>query len=77
MTTEPNKLVATLHNRMPVIIPPPEYQRWLDPTTITEDLLSLLTPYSADEFAARPVSRLVNNPANDFPELLEEISSKD
>lgn len=77
LTTEPNELVATLHNRMPVIIHSADYQRWLDPATITEDLLSLLTPYSADEFAARPVSRLVNNPANDFPELLEKISSKD
>ncbi|OPL11813.1 MAG: hypothetical protein AVO34_08100 [Firmicutes bacterium ML8_F2] len=75
LTTEPNELVAALHNRMPVIISPDEYERWLDPSTLTEDLVSMLTPYPADEFYVRPVSRLVNNPANDSPAVLEEVSS--
>ena len=71
LTTEPNDLVAALHNRMPVIIPPAEYERWLDPAVPPQELAPLLAPYPADELAARPVSRLVNNPANDSPAVLE------
>ena len=74
ITTEPNELMATLHNRMPVILPPAAYAEWLDTAIRTpESMGTLLRPYPADEMAAYPVSTLVNSPANDRPELVLPI----
>ena len=71
VTIAPNELMATLHNRMPVILPPSAYAQWLDPAPQTPDrLLPLLQPFPADEMDAHPVSTLVNSPANDRAELV-------
>ncbi|MCK6540166.1 MAG: SOS response-associated peptidase, partial [Anaerolineales bacterium] len=65
------ELMATIHNRMPVILPPRDYAKWLDASPQTpEDLLPLLKPYPADAMSAHPVSTLVNKPENDSPELV-------
>ncbi|MBN1305808.1 MAG: SOS response-associated peptidase [Anaerolineales bacterium] len=72
ITTQPNQLLASIHNRMPVILPAEAYPRWLAPQAHTPDELNaLLTPYPADRMAAYPVSTLVNKPANDLPELIQ------
>lgn len=63
ITTEPNALLAPIHNRMPVILPPAAYALWLDPAALNH----LLTPYPADLMTAYPVSRLVNSPSTDTP----------
>jgi putative SOS response-associated peptidase YedK len=71
ITTEPNELVASIHDRMPVILSADAREEWLD--TSLQDvnaLLPLLGPYPADEMTARAVSRLVNNPKVEGPELL-------
>ncbi len=73
LTTEPNDLVAPLHNRMPVIISGNDYDSWLDPGTAPAALQDLLKPYPPEELTAYPVSRRVNNPANDVPEVLDPI----
>ena len=71
ITTEPNELMATLHNRMPAILHPRDYAKWLDPSPQTpESLLPLLKPYPDDAMTAYPVSTLVNKPENDSPELI-------
>jgi putative SOS response-associated peptidase YedK len=71
ITTEPNELLATIHNRMPAILLPEAYESWLDPAIRDEQLLERwLAPYPAGVMAARPVSRLVNDPRNDSPEIL-------
>lgn len=71
ITTEPNSLMATLHNRMPVILPPDAYTQWLDPSVRTpESLQHLLLSYPSENMMAHPVSTLVNSPANDSPECL-------
>jgi len=71
ITTEPNELMASIHNRMPVILPRNAYAQWLDPTPqAPEHLQSLLLPYPAIEMSAYPVSILVNSPANDRPEIV-------
>jgi putative SOS response-associated peptidase YedK len=71
VTIAPNELMATLHNRMPVILHPADYAQWLDPAPQTPDrLLPLLKPFPADEMTAHPVSTLVNSPANDRAELV-------
>ncbi len=60
VTTEPNELVRPLHDRMPVIIPPDGYDRWLDPSRSGAELRTLLRPYPAAEMTARRVARTVN-----------------
>jgi putative SOS response-associated peptidase YedK len=71
ITTEPNELIATIHNRMPVILPSTAYAQWLDSAPQTpESLLPLLKPFPAREMAAHPVSTLVNSPVNDRAELV-------
>jgi putative SOS response-associated peptidase YedK len=71
ITTEPNELVATIHNRMPAILTPEAREIWLDSALHDEHvLLHLLAPYATDEVAARPVSRLVNDPRYEGAELI-------
>ena len=71
ITTEPNALMATIHNRMPVLLPPDALNSWLNPELQDEqDLSHLLAPYPSDLMVARPVSRLVNNPKYDSAELI-------
>lgn len=72
LTCPPNALVAELHDRMPVILEPRDYERWLDRDVKDEALLrDLLKPLSAEAMAARPVNSLVGNPRYDSPELLD------
>ncbi|HZM24416.1 MAG TPA: SOS response-associated peptidase [Anaerolineales bacterium] len=71
ITTEPNELMSLLHNRMPVILHPRDYDKWLNPSPQTPDqLMPLLKPFSADAMDAYPVTPLVNKPVNDIPELV-------
>lgn len=71
ITTEPNELMSLLHNRMPVILHPRDYEKWLNPAPQTPDqLMPLLKPFPASEMDAYPVTPLVNKPANDIPELV-------
>jgi putative SOS response-associated peptidase YedK len=76
VTTTPNALMESLHDRMPVILSDEDYDRWLDPKN--EDvaaLQDLLRPYPAEEMAAFPISTLVNSPRNDRPECIERLSA--
>jgi putative SOS response-associated peptidase YedK len=75
ITTEPNELMKTLHDRMPVILHPRDYAKWLDVSPQTpERLLPLIKPFPADNMSAYPVSTLVNKPGNDSPELVVPAS---
>jgi putative SOS response-associated peptidase YedK len=68
LTTTPNELVASIHDRMPVILPRAAYDRWLDPAEAKPGAFQeLLGPYPAEEMVAYPVSRYVNSPSNDSP----------
>jgi putative SOS response-associated peptidase YedK len=74
ITTEPNELVSIIHNRMPVILHPRDYAKWLDTSPQTPDSLKpLIKPFPAEEMTAYPVSTLVNKPGNDTPELVTPI----
>ncbi|HEC61303.1 MAG TPA: SOS response-associated peptidase [bacterium] len=71
ITTQPNSLVQSIHNRMPVILPREAYSKWLKPGEQDPTQLSpLLLPYPAEEMIAYPVSRLVNKPQNDRPQCI-------
>jgi putative SOS response-associated peptidase YedK len=69
ITTEPNPLVAKVHNRMPVILKPGDYPLWLSTKEQPPEALQhLLTAYPAEEMIAYPVSTSVNSPANETPD---------
>lgn len=62
-----------IHNRMPVILPAAAEAAWLDPTKDAGDVKDLLQPYSAADMTAYPVSKKVNIPSIDAPELIEAV----
>jgi putative SOS response-associated peptidase YedK len=72
ITTEANKLMKEIHSRMPVILPRSEYKNWLE-ISDTDILVSLLKPYDPKKMEAYPVSKMVNSPRNDSPELHRRI----
>ncbi len=74
ITTAPNALMETIHNRMPVILPEATYPLWLATgDQDTAKLHNLLLPYPADEMHAYPVSTLVNSPANDLAACIQPV----
>ncbi len=78
ITTEPNELMAPIHNRMPVILSPSCYDPWLDPGfQDVASLTSFLYPYPSEELTAYPVSTLVNNPRNELSQCLEPLAGED
>lgn len=73
ITTEPNSLMAEIHNRMPVILQPAHEAEWLArDNSDTGSLLKLLQPYDAAKMRAYPVSSAVGNVRNNTKKLLEE-----
>ena len=73
VTTEPNELAATVHDRMPAILDRAAHAPWLEAVPASPDLAALLAPRAIDGLVAHPVSRLVNSPANDLPACLEPV----
>jgi putative SOS response-associated peptidase YedK len=74
ITTAANELVKPLHDRMPAVIRPEDYGRWLDSAARPDELLPLLGPCPADVLEAVPVGAAVNSPQNDGPECLEPVA---
>lgn len=70
VVTGANDLLKPIHERMPVILDPGDYGRWLDPGTDREVALSLLKPYVPEKMAFRKISTRVNSPKNDDPQVL-------
>jgi putative SOS response-associated peptidase YedK len=73
ITCAANELVSPVHERMPVMLSGAACWDWLNARTQVESL-SLLLPYPAERMTSYPVSRLVNNPAVDTPEVVQRIS---
>jgi putative SOS response-associated peptidase YedK len=71
LTTDANKLVAPLHDRMPVIVDRKDYEAWLNPNADAAELKKLLAPFPPEQMAEREVSTWVNNSRNEGPECLE------
>ena len=67
ITTQPNATLRNIHDRMPVIIAPENYQDWF---AGADDLLG---PAPDDALRAHPVGMAVNQAANDSPKLLEPV----
>lgn len=72
ITTTPNKLMESIHDRMPVILPPKAYATWLTPGELpAAEAQALLQPFATSKMKARAVSTLVNNPRVDEARLLQ------
>ena len=74
ITTEPNDTIADLHHRMAVVLDSEEEDRWL--TGDPDEVESLLDPYPDTAMRTYPVSTTVNDPANDSPDVLEEVEAE-
>ncbi|MDR9391705.1 MAG: SOS response-associated peptidase [Trueperaceae bacterium] len=71
LTTRPGPLMVQLHDRQPVVLPPPWAAAWMEPgRRRAEDVAAFLAPAANDALEAIPVSRAVNRPTNDAPDLL-------
>jgi len=77
ITTEANEVLEPVHDRMPVILKPNDYDQWLDEKLKnTDKLQDLLVPYPSKEMASHAVSKVVNTPTHDSPELINQLNSK-
>ncbi|MEB3220602.1 MAG: SOS response-associated peptidase [Candidatus Sericytochromatia bacterium] len=75
ITTEANACVASVHDRMPVILPPEAHATWLDPACeAPEAVLPMLRPYPAERMTRTPVSTRLNSAREDDPSLVEQAS---
>ena len=75
ITTEANGMVGQVHDRMPVILGPESFDRWLDPNEQRAEVLqAMLVPLPDDWLTTHPVSKLVNNPRNENPRCIEPVS---
>ncbi|MGF6172226.1 putative SOS response-associated peptidase YedK [Ensifer sp. 4252] len=74
LTTSANPAIAPIHDRMPVVIQPEDFARWLDcKTQEPRDVLDLMVPASEDFFEAIPVSDKVNKVANAGADIQEAV----
>jgi putative SOS response-associated peptidase YedK len=76
ITTTPNDRIATLHDRMPVVVPESDWDRWLaEGDADAAELESLLVAAGNDTLAFHPVSTLVNKVANNLAECIAPLTT--
>jgi putative SOS response-associated peptidase YedK len=73
LTTDPNALVERVHNRMPAILEPADYDRWLEPGDPARLPIDLLRPLAAKKMLSWRVSDRVGNVRNNDPQLLDRL----
>jgi len=74
LTVASNRMIARIHDRMPVVIAPEDFARWLDCRNgEPRDVADLMVPASEEFFEAVPVSNLVNKVANTTPEVQRPV----
>jgi putative SOS response-associated peptidase YedK len=73
ITTDPNELLEPFHNRMPVIVRPADYERWIAPAEPSHLPLDLLRPYPDELMSAWKVGLAVGNVKNDEPGLIAPV----
>jgi putative SOS response-associated peptidase YedK len=70
ITCAPNELVNSYHNRMPVILGKEKRWKWIEEGLPIDPALNMLLPYPAEEMSVRQVSKAINSPQNDSPDIL-------
>ena len=73
-TTAANELVGQIHDRMPVILPPNAYDRWL--ANIEPNPSDLLVPFPSELMQKWPFSTRVNKPENDDVAILDPVEAQ-
>jgi putative SOS response-associated peptidase YedK len=73
ITTDPNEVMEPFHNRMPVILRPDDFERWMEPGDPTRLPVDLLRPYPAGEMKAWKISPAVGNVRNDHSGLIAPL----
>lgn len=73
LTCEPNALVGAVHNRMPVMLNAEQRWQWLNPEMDRKILMTFMKPYPSDEMKGFEVSRMVNSPGNDNPDIVRPV----
>jgi len=76
ITTEANELTSAMHDRMPVILAPRDYERWLRSDDAGRPPADLLRPYESELMRAWRVDAAVGNVKNNSPELLEPVAAQ-
>ncbi len=77
ITTEANKLLEKIHDRMPVIIKQSDYENWLNNEKFDKlNSDKFFEPFSANKMSSHEVSRNVNSPVNNTAELVQPLNSK-
>ena len=77
ITTEPNELMHTIHDRMPVIFDDEKtIKRWLGPPDDYHPPIDVLKPCDPSKMTAYPVSKSVNSPTNDVCSLTDPVESE-
>jgi putative SOS response-associated peptidase YedK len=71
ITTDANELVAEIHDRMPLILAPKDYARWLSDEP---DPHAMMGPFPSEPMRMWPISTRVNKPENDDPSIIEPIA---
>jgi len=71
ITTDANELVAEIHDRMPLILHPGDYSRWLGDEADPRDLMR---PFPSEPMRKWPISTRVNKPENDDPSIVEPVA---
>lgn len=75
LTTEANEVLRPVHDRMPVILHPEDYELWLDSDVRKQELVKeLLRPFPAEEMEGYAVSASINSPRNQGAELIEQMA---
>lgn len=73
ITTEANKLMSPVHERIPVIIPREREEEWLQDSLEEKEIFSFFKPFEVEGLVKDKISTLVNSPRNDKPEILRPI----
>ena len=74
VTTDPNEVTERVHGRMPVILKPSDYERWLSPGDPQQPPVDLLRPFDAERMKAWKVDARVGNVRNNEPSLIEDMA---
>jgi putative SOS response-associated peptidase YedK len=75
LTTDADELSAPIHNRMPLIVDPLLYDAWLWPDSDPQNYGAVIeNPHADGGFEVFPVSKAVNSPKNNSPELVNRIA---
>lgn len=72
ITTGPNAVMEPIHDRMPVIVAPEDWGRWL--SSPVEEIDGLVKPYASDQIQAWAVDRRVSRTGDDDAALVQELA---